>query len=444
MNIFFKIASNRLFNVRKKNMDEEDEKNKKIKLKIKDKIIFKNIMKERDMLNNHLYKKIDNYDSNRNKNHLNQIQNNKDKDKNIQLNNNYNKQKNIFLNNNINKYNHINRIINLKSLNAHNNNNNIVNNNSNNINIINNINNNSSSLNGSKAKDTFFTKYNKIGVNQNHKQIKDPYKKEQKCISAFDSMLNNKKNNSEELNSNFQNINMSNILNQKKNLKNNNFNDDTPSVSTLAYSKKYNSNSINNQNLTEDHNNKFRMGLLSAFSNSNNSNIIIPMIPLQRPLSNFNLGCGQLWENIDNIKNNNISKGKLDQNNKKMNIDKKMANNINLLEKNKLNNNMRHKISTAPTQKRGEYNYFSNNDKDFHFINENYSNFFNNINNLGPKLHHIKIDRSLMNNKLTDSLNKNIMLNYMSLEQNQLPKLKNNHFNGIKKAHIMRNNSTKN
>jgi hypothetical protein len=237
---------------------------------------------------------------------------------------------------------------------------------------------------------------------------------------------------------------MSNILNQKKNIKNNNFNDDTPSVSTLAYSKKYNSNSINNQNLTEDHNNKFRMGLLSAFSNSNNSNIIIPMIPLQRPLSNFNLGCGQLWENIDNIKNNNISKGKLDQNNKKMNIDKKMANNINLLEKNKLNNNMRHKISTAPTQKRGEYNYFSNNDKDFHFINENYSNFFNNINNLGPKLHHIKIDRSLMNNKLTDSLNKNIMLNYMSLEQNQLPKLKNNHFNGIKKENIMRNNSTKN
>ena len=49
-----------------------------------------------------------------------------------------------------------------------------------------------------------------------------------------------------------------------------------------------------------------------------------------------------------------------------------------------------------------------------------------------------------MNNKLTDSLNKNIILNYMSLEQNQLPKLKNNHFNGIKKAHITRNNSTKN
>ena len=183
------------------------------------------------------------------------------------------------------------------------------------------------------------------------------------------------------------------------------------------------------------------MGLLSAFPNSNNNNIIIPIIPLQRPLSNFNLGCGQLWENIDNINKNNINK--LEQSNKKI-TDKKIANNINILDKNRLTNNMRHKIITAPSQKRGEYNYFSNNDKDFHMINKNYSNIFNNINNLGPKLHHIKIDRSLMNNKLTDSLNKNIILNYMSLEQNQLPKLKNNHFNGIKKAHIIRNNSTKN
>ena len=430
-------------------MEEEEDKNKK--LKYKDKIIFKNIMKGREIYSNHLYKRIDNYDSNRNNNnqinHINQLLSSKEKDKNILLNNN--KQKNIFLNNNINKYNHISRIINLKSLNGHNNNNNNLSNNiSNNINnnISNNINNNISnninnniSNNLNVVKDSFFTKYNKIGINQNNKQIKDPYKKEQKCISAFDSMLTNN-NNSEELINNIQNVNMSILFNQKKNIKNNNANDDTPSVSTLAYSKKYNSNSINNQNLTEDHNNKFRMGLLSAFPNSNNNNIIIPIIPLQRPLSNFNLGCGQLWENIDNNKNNI---NKLEQNNKKS-IDKNIINNVNILDKNRLTNNMRHKISTAPSQKRGEYNYFSNNDKDFHMINKNYSNIFNNINNLGPKLHHIKIDRSLMNNKLTDSLNKNIILNYMSLEQNQLPKLKNNHFNGIKKAHIIRNNSTKN
>ena len=454
------IASNSALNIRKKIVEEkEEDKNKNFK--IMDKIIFNNIMKERDIFNNYLYKKIENFDSNRNNNnqinHINQILINKDK--NFLLNN---KQKNIFLKNNRNKYNHVSRIINLRSFNGHinSNNNSISNNNNmnNNINNINdninknidkNINNNINNINNklNVVKDSFFTKYNKIGINRNNKQIKEIYKKKQKCISAFDSILTNNKNNSEELINNLQNINISIPFNQNKNSKNTNLNDDTPSVSTLAYSKKNNSNSINNQNLTEDHNNKFRIGLLSAFSNSNNNNIIIPILPQQRPLSNFNLGCGQLWENIDNINKNNINNinsEKLEENNNTKNIDKKIINNVNIIDKNKLTNNMRHKINTAPSQKRGEYNNFSNNEKEFHLINKNYSNIFNNINNFGPKLHHIKIDRSLMNHKLTDSLNKNIMLNYVSLEQKQLPKLKNNHFNGIKKAHIIRNNSTKN
>ena len=54
-----------------------------------------------------------------------------------------------------------------------------------------------------------------------------------------------------------------------------------------------------NQNYTEDLS-KFRMGLLSAGSNSN-SNIIIPMMPLNRPVSNFNFGGGQLWNNFETI-----------------------------------------------------------------------------------------------------------------------------------------------
>ena len=65
---------------------------------------------------------------------------------------------------------------------------------------------------------------------------------------------------------------------------------------------------------------------------------------------------------------------------------------MNIPDKNRLINNMRYKISTAPSQNRGEYNYFSNNDKDFHMINKNYNNIFNNINNLGPKLIRIKED----------------------------------------------------
>ena len=45
------------------------------------------------------------------------------------------------------------------------------------------------------------------------------------------------------------------------------------------------------------------MGLLSSGSTLNN-NIIIPMIPMRRPVSNFNFGGGQLWNNFENNKQN--------------------------------------------------------------------------------------------------------------------------------------------
>ena len=373
---------------------------------------MKNIIKENELINNNnnIYKKIENIDSLKNNNHINHILNNKNKEKNIIS----NKQKNLFLNNKFSKFNHINRIINLKSLNENYN-------------------------NGNNVKESFFSKYNKIDINQNNRPINEPYKKEQKCISAFDSMLANNKNNSEEFN-NIQNINKANIYNQKSNIKN----DDTPSSgSTFAYSKKYNSNSLNNQNMTEDHNNKFRMGLLSAFPNSNNNNIIIPFLPIQRPLSNFNLGGGQLWENIDNINKNNINNIKIEHNNKQTNLNKKIINNnINIVDKNRINNDLRPKVGTAPGLKR-EFNYFSNNDKEKIKLSKNYSNIFSNMSNYGPKFHQIKIDKSLMNHKLSDSINKNILLNYMSLEQNKLPKIKNNHYNDIKRISALRNNSTK-
>ena len=374
---------------------------------------MKNIIKENELINNNnnIYKKIENIDSHKNNNHINHILNNKNKEKNIIG----IKQKNLFLNNKFSKFNHVNRMLNLKSLNENYN-------------------------NGNNLKESFFNKYNKIDINQNNRPINEPYKKEQKCISAFDSMLaNNNKNNSEEFN-NIQNVNKANIYNQKSNIKN----DDTPSSgSTFAYSKKYNSNSLNNQNMTEDHNNKFRMGLLSAFPNSNNNNIIIPFLPIQRPLSNFNLGGGQLWENIDNINKNNINNIKIEQNDKQTNLNKKIINNnINIVDKNRINNDLRPKVGTAPGQKR-EFNYFSNNDKEKIKLSKNYSNIFSNMSNYGPKFHQIKIDKSLMNNKLSDSINKNILLNYMSLEQNKLPKIKSNHYNDIKKISGLRNNSTK-
>ena len=386
--------------------------------------------------NNNIFKKIENFDSNKNSNsHASQILNNKDKDiNNIQirqlLNNKdksksltTNKQKNLFLNN---KYSHANRIINLKSLNGFN--------------------------NSKDSKDSFlFNQHNnKIDLNKNSKQ----FKKENKYVSAFDGMLSNNRNNSEEMN-NIQNAkskdnktaspsSKQNIYNPQLNIKKFHINEDTPSGSTLAYSKKYNSNSTNNQNLTEDHNIKFRIGLLSAFSNSNNNtNIIIPILPLQRPLSNFNLGGGQLWENIDNnnLNKNIMNSAKLEQNKKQLNVNKKLINNnINIIGKNKTN---RDKIGTAPAQKRNDFNnYFSSIVKNKKILNKNYSNFFSNMSNYGVKFHHIKIDKSLMNNKIADSLNKNIILNYMNFEKNHLPKIKNINYNEIKKLHNIRNNST--
>ena len=44
-------------------------------------------------------------------------------------------------------------------------------------------------------------------------------------------------------------------------------------------------------------------------------------------------------------------------------------------------------------------------------INKNYS--------YGQKLYYIKIDKSMMNNKLKESINKNMILYYMNLAQNK-------------------------
>ena len=78
-------------------------------------------------------------------------------------------------------------------------------------------------------------------------------------------------------------------------------------------------------------------------------------------------------------------------------------------------------------------------------MNKNYSNVFGSMNIYGQKFHHIKIDRSLMNNKLKESLNKNMILNYINLGQNRFPKIKNNFNNSdVKKLFNIKNYSTKN
>ena len=231
------------------------------------------------------------------------------------------------------------------------------------------------------------------------KFVKEKYNRGNKYISVFD-----KKNNSEELKEKNNN--------QQKNIKI--MNKDAPSGNNFGYNKKYisNNNSINTQNLTDNQNHKFRVGLLSACSNSNN-NVFIPYVSLHRPLSNFNIG-GQL-----NINKYNLTK-------KNMNI------NMNIIKNNY--NNIREGIGTAPEKKREEYK-----------INKNYSNIFSSINIYGQKLHNIKIDKSMMNNKLKESLNKNMILNYMNLVQNKFPKINNyNQYHQIKNIYNIKNNSIKN
>ena len=49
--------------------------------------------------------------------------------------------------------------------------------------------------------------------------------------------------------------------------------------------------------------------------NSASSNIIIPMIPLRRPNSNFNFGGNLLWEKMDNLNNKILNTEIIEKNN---------------------------------------------------------------------------------------------------------------------------------
>ena len=92
----------------------------------------------------------------------------------------------------------------------------------------------------------------------------------------------------------------------KKKLSNNFHNE---SSSTNAYTNSSKNNIKNIHNLTEKIN-KFRISLFSANSTSNST--IIPYLPIERPVSNFNFGGNQLWETDNTNKinykiSNNIS-----------------------------------------------------------------------------------------------------------------------------------------
>ena len=98
---------------------------------------------------------------------------------------------------------------------------------------------------------------------------------------------------------NISKINLPLLYISSKNKLLNNLNNETPSTS--AYTNSTKNNLRNDHNLTEQVT-KFRIGLFSANSSSNNA--IIPILPIKRPVSNFNFGGNQLWEKDDSNKDN--------------------------------------------------------------------------------------------------------------------------------------------
>ena len=207
-----------------------------------------------------------------------------------------------------------------------------------------------------------FTSWNMNKINQ---------EKEKKHISKIFSSNQNQKNNIY-----LPEINTINLLKQNLNINNN-----LDTQSTTNESKK-NSNSNNTDEYSKD-----RIDLMSAkFKtnlniNSASSNIIIPMIPLRRPNSNFNFGGNLLWEKMDNLNNKILNTEIIEKNN----YNSRNVHNINSLE--------RGKVSNTPL-----------------------------INNT-VKLHKIKIEKGMMNVKFADNINKkfyNFELNEYYLNNNNL------------------------
>ena len=262
------------------------------------------------------------------------------------------------------------------------------------------------------------------------------------------------------INNNYQSINIKKSLNTPKlNLRslstdkaklqqNMNINSITNDTSAFTHSsKKYFSPiGLGIQNYTEDVS-KYRMGLLSAGSSSNN-NVIIPMIPIRRPVSNFNFGGGQLWNNFENnnITNKNIMEKDMivdeDKNVNKYlekendnNLDKEFPKkelkiNINNLKK---NYNIYNKLSNDKVNKNLKSQDMKNQLEVFPITNDSNNLYLDKMIN---KLHKIKIEKGMMNYDIMNSLNQKLNNDYQNqigqFKKTNLPMMFNNQNNKMK------------
>ena len=250
---------------------------------------------------------------------------------------------------------------------------------------------------------------------------------------------------------NYNNINIKNSQNmylrsvstdKAKFQQNANINNRTNDTSAFTHSSKkyFTPTGFGTQNYTEDVS-KYRMGLLSAGSTSNN-NIIIPIIPMRRPVSNFNFGGGQLWNNLENnnlthknISNlNNINvldKAIYDEKKNNNNIIQNMPNNT-MKEGEENNNDIFPKKELAANHSNKNYNIYNkpnyvprnksyqNKDLKKQFEpfsmenNMNFNNMYLGMDKMITKLHKIKIEKGMMNSGIINSLNKKFNNDYQT------------------------------
>ena len=256
--------------------------------------------------------------------------------------------------------------------------------------------------------------------------------------------INNLRSKSIEKSNQIQNIN------KNKNTNNiNHINSITNDTSAFTHSSKkyFSPKGIYTQNYSEDLS-KFRMGLLSAGSSSNN-NIIIPMMPMLRPASNFNFGGGQLWNNLE--KNNldeknediNMNNNNINMNNNIEEKDEIYNNNINInkenneeidnnnnkeikidLINNKKNYNVYNKTNSATRNKQIPFKHTEMKKRLELFKSKNdINNLYLGMDKMITKLHKIKIEKGMMNSGIVNSLNQKLNNDY----QNQIEQFKKSH-----------------
>ena len=224
------------------------------------------------------------------------------------------------------------------------------------------------------------------------------------------------------------------LISKNKNKKNiSDRNIETPSTSEITLDSKRRLFNLNNT--IELSNNK--TNILSAkntnliYQNANN-NIIIPMMPLKRPSSNFNIGEIEL-NNRNNIINRN-------NNNNNNNYNNNYNNNNNNIFDNNQRIKERIKIYSAPHPNINTDKKFDNiiNNKDGR--NKNFGNIIFNdkynkrnfsIGKFPNKLHRIKIEKGMISSKIIDWNYKNISIrnNNLNYENSKIKNMFNNNSN---------------